>query len=1385
MYGWNEYEYLEDYEFVFGNKMTSPNREWTQDVPGSCPSYCAKRNETQGITNIDGIYWILSKNKWIDVFEVDDSSFSISDKIFTIDNGYNYTFNPDPKNGDIDYEKGEFFVPSGANLVVYGWNGSELIEKNVYEMSSFGVAVHPINGHVFGQADDDGYIYGYKLNKNSSTKICKNTIALYDISGQRINHEEITNNHWTQGLDFSPNGRYLFYVHDDEFDVNSLYTGIYVYYFDDENFNKLSTSNCFAKSDPIKAILVGFKNIPYDPDVNGVSTARLDELEGIDIGKIGEYEIHQLMLHNTAGDNDEKYSVYHYKSPDYDYDTINDIYDNCPFVANSEQYDLDGDSIGDACDSDVDGDGKLNEEDNCPILYDESNRKIFFCEDVDGDEVCDSSVRKLCKTVYENGGINSDAQQSIYNQRWERRPVVFLNGIRNMLIYEEDVRKNFVDNCPGINNPFSYEEGEIMFGIDPADDITVTGVGALKNTRINTYSSGYYYYWQPDHNLDGNGDACDYGNINNPNDVGTRYSKVTNTDSYTKKGTDPLIRNEYLTIDMKMFGQNENVDDTREQSLRYCNLPLSQEEDWGKDGFCTNTKNSETYKEISHKVRDYSFSHGSDPKPFDERGDTWRELNWTSNPACLSISNSQSSNFYVMNEAVPGAIDLSKICDNRTSPLAGTKKSSTIYWNWRNNFYLDWGLDFFDELYPEEIDIPIPQGRGISHFRFTLSVGVKGQDNNYLSSGLINANHFYNTERYARSARFYDTGIGYYKWEPIDLVEPERMIYFDDWLREIFLREGLFFPEKGWNKFIKWTGSWKDTIKSVPVYIDNFYGAVAEKDGFIFAVDEDQELGTITFKYNHIENSAGWIDAATFSNIPSHLEPAGLSVSDEKMFVLMRNDDTEEYSLFSAGSETLEEIDGLPVMDNITFIEYDGAVYIAGNTGGYMEMYELYQTESGGYALSYVESTQKPSARALFNIHSDETGIYLAGGGNTDWQTIEVKRDVWKFDAENGWQVLNSDTGKDLFKLFMRKEGDNLLMVFQTGLNGNIAKYITFNTSDGTVIEEGFVPVEGAAEVEENSICRTADTSFFWAGFESAGICNKFSAPDYSYFNAGTKIYAVEGFGKYLFAAHGNGIRVYDISNPVSPVLKNNISLYGPVRDLEIEGERVFAATGNGIDILKFNGSSLVIEKHIATYGDSAVMKRYGNYLIIGDGQGLKKLDISTQNIVQQVNTSGDVTTLVIKDGIIHLYDWAGLKRYNAETFVRITTSSSYKSSPELALTIDDRIFVTYSAKVYELTYNGNTPVYTQKTGDALDVRDGYSFDGYGYFAKGNGIRISTMAEIMEAVCGNGVIEPGEVCDGNSVACTTVNSDYDSGTAYCNSTCNGYNESSCETDDGW
>ena len=50
---------------------------------------------------------------------------------------------------------------------------------------------------------------------------------------------------------------------------------------------------------------------------------------------------------------------------DSDGDTIFDFPDNCPKTANTDQADFDEDGIGDVCDPDIDGDGVLNEDDDC------------------------------------------------------------------------------------------------------------------------------------------------------------------------------------------------------------------------------------------------------------------------------------------------------------------------------------------------------------------------------------------------------------------------------------------------------------------------------------------------------------------------------------------------------------------------------------------------------------------------------------------------------------------------------------------------------------------------------------------------------------------------------------------------------------------------------------------------------------------------------------------------------------------------------------------------------------------------------------------------------------------------------------------------------------
>jgi hypothetical protein len=50
------------------------------------------------------------------------------------------------------------------------------------------------------------------------------------------------------------------------------------------------------------------------------------------------------------------------------------------------------------------------------------------------------------------------------------------------------------------------------------------------------------------------------------------------------------------------------------------------------------------------------------------------------------------------------------------------------------------------------------------------------------------------------------------------------------------------------------------------------------------------------------------------------------------------------------------------------------------------------------------------------------------------------------------------------------------------------------------------------------------------------------------------------------------------------------------------------------------------------------------------------------------------------------------------------------------------------------------------------------------------------------SVCGDGIVENDEICDGNIVQCSSISSSYIGGIASCNSACDGYNESVCETD---
>src|SRR5690625_510787 len=160
------------------------------------------------------------------------------------------------------------------------------------------------------------------------------------------------------------------------------------------------------------------------------------------------------------GDRQECYGIY-----DRDGDGIVDEKDNCPDTPNPDQADLDGDGIGDACDDDIDGDGIPNHQDNCPRVHNPDQK------DTDGDGVGDA-----CTDDRDGDGI-PDAKDNCPDIPNPEQADLDGDGVGDACDddMDGDGIPNHQDNCPRVPNPDQADlDGD---GVGDACDDDIDGDG--------------------------------------------------------------------------------------------------------------------------------------------------------------------------------------------------------------------------------------------------------------------------------------------------------------------------------------------------------------------------------------------------------------------------------------------------------------------------------------------------------------------------------------------------------------------------------------------------------------------------------------------------------------------------------------------------------------------------------------------------------------------------------------------------------------------------------------------------------------------------------------------------------------------------------------------
>ncbi len=1014
------------------------------------------------------------------------------------------------------------------------------------------------------------------------------------------------------------------------------------------------------------------------------------------------------------------------------------------------------------------------------------------------------------------------------------------------------------DNCPDVSNPAVRHNpwSEFVSG----DHGSFTGAAAMEKGRFQFESIGgwlpvFGYYMQPDHNLDGVGDACDYTSMGGD---GFAYSKITNVkpageNSYTGVPIIPRKMNGYTKINISMpesSGRelnfcndietpNIHFGSTCNAAVHYCAITYEENEQdlWGTRGYCsTSDKEGGSYYE--DRNIHFGYSHGSDDFS-QESIESWQNR-------ISVIESSKDTTPDNWGNSTKEAVEVSNsISDFRIG------KESAI-WNWRK----DWWDERDCSTNPGQPVCQSLESAGEydeeNTMYYTLSTSVLPVDIDTAvedypeytinSNGdvVINPDYFPDTHpnKFTRSYRYSKAPmeLNYHQEgeiqgpaPPINLpvIEMEYCAHCHpdvplDWI----LKDDLSPVEWLHNVVGRWFIG-KDFEGN---YIMDAQRLVFPENMLLFndlgihemiAVTENltsQNETTYEIMMNTSDSGADWHRIGELANWSEEISDIKTITSSSKGIFFLAETDATSHNvlvLYQISRNSMPEEPLNP--EDISQITYTlselGQTEIAVSSSEGIRMisdgYNVYLAESipnedvvNMYKLdennvfTKISGSEAPPARKILNLTVENGYIFLTGG--TKYRDDTKMTDFWRFDLANGeWELINDSLEGDFRKVITQPVDGRLVMSSPLMYRGK-ATHDTFeidpsieNVADIN-IDYVDIPVTAVEIAEYESYCLNETDNILKGGLEAGGGCVPFSNPWYRTFSAGAAVNNLSGRGDRVYAALDNAIEIYDISDPEEMAFVGSFSTGSrTVHDLEMgENDILYVATSGGIYKLDASAPDMLSEISFFStpYNYQYRIKLYDGKLYVGDDNGITIRDTDDFTRLAWENT-GPVLTFSIADGEIALYRhsfWGDDTIQVRDTETLYLKAWEYVYCYAVVLSAyQDSFYLSCDNDEYRFEGRPDTYInFYPLEGDSRELRDNHVYDGWTYIPDGSEIKQSTLNSVP-SICGNGVTEPGELCDSNSVSCSELNPDYISGTAYCNSTCDGYDESNCSTDDGW